>query len=190
RTKGKLQMRKYLKLLFIIFIFFLLLTSLRLLWMKNLSFETFSGISEAGSLDLSTYSAQDETLYPLDGEWLYYPNELLTAEESKTKIHDDETRAYPHGWIEETETTEYKYGTFYMQLSLPDNLLEENLSIYVPKIKLASKLYIDGNLVGSAGNPARTLETFEASMSSYIAHFQPKRETIDVVLQVSNDGTR
>lgn len=157
--------------------------------MKNLSPEINLGASEAGMMDLSTFSADEGALYPLVGEWLYFSDELLTTEEIKAKRDEAQIKTYPQDWMEESVKKDYNYGTFYTELSLPDDLLRENLSLHVPKPRLALKLFIDDELVGASGNPASTIDEFEASMSPYIAHFHTEKQTIDIVLHVSNDDT-
>src|SRR5699024_11832335 len=117
-------MRRSIKLLCTILLFLLLLTSLRLLWMKNLSPEINLGASEAGMMDLSTFSADEEALYPLVGEWLYFSDELLTTEEIKAKRDEAQIKTYPQDWMEESVKKDYNYGTFYTELSMPDDLLD------------------------------------------------------------------
>src|SRR5690625_2892325 len=109
-------MNKRVKLIFTIIIFIIMLGVLRILWMSHLSPELYTGESEAGVMDLSTFSSEEVALYPLTGEWLYFPNELLTAEEITQNKQQAHVKAYPEDWLAEKDNNEFTYGTFYMQL--------------------------------------------------------------------------
>src|SRR5690625_6738602 len=82
QLERKIQMKKSVKLTITIFVFLLALTGIRLLWMINVSPNLNFGESEAGVMDLSSFKSE-KALYPLAGEWLYYPDVLLSAEEIK-----------------------------------------------------------------------------------------------------------
>lgn len=183
-------MNKRVKLIFTIIIFIIMLGVLRILWMSHLSPELYTGESEAGVMDLSTFSSEEVALYPLTGEWLYFPNELLTAEEITQNKQQAHVKAYPEDWLAEKDNNEFTYGTFYMQLFLPEYLVGESLSFHVPRARLASRLYIDDMEIGASGIPANNEADFEASMSPYVAHFFTEKKVIELVLHVSNDGLK
>src|SRR5690625_2416416 len=188
QLERKIQMKKSIKLILAIFVFFLALTGIRFLWMMNVSPKVNFGESEAGVMDLSSFES-GKALYPLAGEWLYYPDVLLSADEIKKNPDKGHVKHYPQDWLEQSAIKDYNYGTFYTRLYIHDNLLHKSLSFHVPNARLASKLFVDGELLGASGNPSNNLVDFEASMSPYIVHFFAEKNTLDIVLHVSNNGT-
>jgi len=189
KLERKIQMKKSIKLTLTIFVFFLALTGIRFLWMMNVSPKVNFGESEAGVMDLSSFES-GKALYPLAGEWLYYPDVLLSADEIKKNPDKGHVKHYPQDWLEQSAIKDYNYGTFYTRLYIHDNLLHKSLSFHVPNARLATKLFVDGELLGASGNPSSNLADFEASMSPYVVHFFADKNMVDIVLHVSNSGTK
>lgn len=183
-------MKRTVKLLITVCVFFLIITSFRIIWIATVSPTLNLGESVPGAMDLSSFDSE-EALYPLFGEWIYYPDMLLTLEEIEQGIYSDKSQQehYPQGWLDQSTTKDYNYGTFHLRLSLHKNLLNKSLSLHVPKPRLASRLYINGELLGSSGHPASHPSEFQASMSPYTVHFYTQQNIVDIVMHVSNNGS-
>lgn len=184
-----MKRKKYWKLGAITLLFLMMLAGIRLLWISQLSPLIDIGKSIPGKMDFQETESED-TLFPLVGEWDYYPDVLLTTEEIKSKQYGEitEKKYYPEGWLEESATKEYTYGTFHLQVTLQDNLLDELLSIHVPNTRLASRLFVNGEVLGESGNPTTSMDDFSASIAPYVGNFQVSNPTIDIVLHVANNG--
>ncbi len=142
-----------------------------------------------GQLDVTEVSTKKD-LYPLAGEWMYYPDVLLTNEELQQNKFKDKAAAkvFPDDWLDIASSPNYQYGTFHMHLTIDDELLDESLSFHVPNTKLSSRIFVQGKEIGASGNPAANKNDFIASMSPYVATFYAQDKELDVILHVSNNG--
>ncbi|MBO1910010.1 hypothetical protein J4G37_35160, partial [Microvirga sp. 3-52] len=65
------------KLFLLISLVLLLLTGFRIIWIIHYKTPVHP-IAEKGVIDLRNYEVNDKKTLKLDGEWIFYPNQLLT----------------------------------------------------------------------------------------------------------------
>jgi len=169
-----------LKSFFANFIVIVLLTLLSSCQNKR-SFEAVDGI-----LDAQFYFSEEKKMLFLDGEWEFYPHQLLDPAEIQ-EIKPDTFVFVPGSWSKLQKEQEYhdlKYATY--RLRIVNHGLPKVFSMRNNQINSAFRLFLDGDEIMHNGTVAS-----EKEMA--IAHYQPgirsvysDRDTIELVLQVSN----
>jgi len=179
------------KYIFLIIIFFLLVLSFtRILWI-----DYFSNVSdidiENGSLHLENWQAQDDEILLLDGDWEFYPSQLIYSDGKSSNIQKMERQLIhvPDGWhdaLEEGEESPFGYGSYRLKLYVdPDD--EKNYSLFVPSVRSASEVYINGRFVAHSGEVGTSKETHDAKNLPYTTTFTADENgEIEIVVQASN----
>lgn len=137
-----------------------------------------------GYLNLSDWDFAKGKVALLNGEWFFYPGQLLNPEELPA-----ETAHYikvPGGW--EKRTKEYTQpargsGTYRLLLKLPK--LQEPLTLKIKNIWMAHRLFINGKLVKEAGVPAVGPKGYRPENTPYLVSLEDEGE-VELVIQVSN----
>ncbi len=80
------------------------------------------------------------------------------------------------------------YATYRLRVLLdPATLPEKSLAIKMPvPINTAHRLYVDGQLLGSAGQVGRTAATMTPQYQPYVVAFTPAGKQVEILLQISN----
>ncbi|MGX9932859.1 ATP-binding protein [Virgibacillus salarius] len=181
-------MKKFKWVLFL-FLFIIVITCLRLGWHtfypQNKEIQFDSGILE---LDKENFPV-DQSI-SLSGKWVFYPNSLLSPEEinNSPSFPNKEYREFPKGWNKFLDGDSYKYGTFHLKIKLSENIDENVYGIRMIKIPSASRLYINGKLVGHSGIPSVNEHKYTAQRVPYSTTFSPEDHEIDIVIHVAHGG--
>jgi len=144
---------------------------------------------ESGLLDFSTWDFQGAGNVKLDGQWEFYPNQLLTVEEMM-----DPTLKPPHyievpkGWSNENSSSfmhDKGAGTYRIKVKVDPNITMYGLkSTY---IRNASTIYINGQIVGNSGVPAMGFDQGYVSRNVPItAFFPPNDGQLIITIHVAN----
>ncbi|GIO24899.1 ATP-binding protein [Oceanobacillus sp. J11TS1] len=175
------------KKIILVLLFLIILTGLRFVWLHYFNIGHASFIHN-GQAHLKEQGLEGEVL-KLSGEWGFYPEQLITPEDINRKNVTVEKRyiQFPEQWFTYIQNQEFSYGTFHLQATIDDALIGQPLSIYIPRFPSASKLYINGELVGESGNPSTKLEGYSAQTLPYTVIFQTDSQELDVLIQVSHD---
>lgn len=137
-----------------------------------------------GKLKLTDWDFPGGRIALLNGEWLFYPGQLLEPGELSTE------KAYriqvPGGW--ERCRGDYSQpargcGTYRLIVELPE--LQEPYSLKIKNIWMAHKLYINGREVRGSGTPTVGPEDFQPENMPYLVSFEAAGE-VEIVIQVSN----
>ena len=137
-----------------------------------------------GYLDLSDWDFAKGKIAFLNGQWAFYPEQLLNPEElSEETAHFIKV---PGSW--KRQGGEYiqaarGVGTYHLSLKLPE--LQGPFAIKIQNIWMAHRLYINGELVKEAGIPADCLENDLPENTPYLATIDHGGE-VDLVIEVSN----
>jgi class 3 adenylate cyclase len=139
-----------------------------------------------GVLDAQFYFSEGKKMLYLDGEWEFFPGQLLDPSEIQG-IEPDTIVNVPGLWSQLQKKEEYSdlnYATY--RLRIVNHGLPKVFSIRNNQINSAFRLFLDGNEIMQNGTVAMEEE-------NAIAHYQPgirsvysDRDTIELVLQVSN----
>ena len=166
--------------------FIVVLSFFRVQWM-NL-FNHSKAVIESGQLDLTYWDDERNEIISLDGEWEFYPNQLL-MDEKGSDINEYEMITVPGGWneyIDKDKSTPFGYGS-YRLLIQTNPYIDRHLSLNISSIRSASEIYINGHLVGSSGIVSTSDETYQEKNLPYMVVFKPDENgIIDVVIQVAN----
>ena len=142
--------------------------------------------AKAGVLTLDEALIKENKMIDLNGEWAFYPNELLTPQEvaerePKAMIH------VPESWQVNQTNQEAARGFGTYHLRIPAKALEgEILGLRVNKINLAYNLYVNGDLIQQLGKVSRLESDAVAERRPIEVNFASTEPTIDLVIQVSN----
>jgi len=142
-----------------------------------------------GLLDLSSWQFKTNAPAPLSGEWDLYWNQLLepgdlaeiaSTERSYLRLPGDWRRQF----YAEKRLPRDGYATLRLRVYLP--LGADSLSLEIPHIQTAYRLWANGQLIAAAGQVGTGVE-------SSVPHYRPKMvelgspgQTLELVVQMSN----
>ncbi len=181
-------MKTVLKLLLIAFLsFFIILISF-----SDPIYQKPSPAAEQGKLDLSAWNFSQDGTIPLKGEWERYDNQLLLPEDFNPM--GSRQLPQPSGYAKLTSggLSDFFHpqvstkGIHTYRLVVQTNSTGQSLGILVDNIKMSNKMYIDGNLIGSSGNPAPQGKGYKQMTAAYSAYFENSGKQIEVILQTAN----
>ncbi|MDF2926342.1 MAG: histidine kinase [Paenibacillaceae bacterium] len=142
-----------------------------------------------GVLDLHTLDLKNDRSIFLDGDWEFYPNQLLSPEDIHRGIGKATLIKVPGDWEKEMlpngERMEGRgYGTY--RLLIKHAPTDKMLAISKRYVRFADRLFVDGRLMMSSGLPGTSLESYEPRNVPYTVYFNPTRPEVEVVLQAAN----
>lgn len=144
-------------------------------------------VAVKGVLDL-TQSRIDEEVCSLDGQWEFYWNELLEPQELKET--DQQKIRYidiPSSWnryiINGTELSGEGYATYRLILKTEE---DKKLGLKIPRMFTAYNLWVNGELIASAGAVGQSRDTMTPQYLPQVALFKPQPGENEIVIQVSN----
>ncbi|MGM9946183.1 MAG: histidine kinase dimerization/phospho-acceptor domain-containing protein, partial [Lysinibacillus sp.] len=147
--------------------------------------------AENGKLDLQHWvpSTSSENI-ALEGEWAFYWNKLLTPEEIKNSTIAPLYVQTPAQWSKlniDGQTFPHEgYATYHLNIRLNENALNEPIALKVPSSGSTYKVWINGQLLAQSGTVGTTKEQETPWTTSQIIYFTSDKQTLDLVVQVSN----
>src|SRR5699024_8733210 len=136
------------KILSTIVLILVILTSFRMGWI--LYYNNPEGPqAKSGVLDLKDQHFTDDRTFALDGEWEFYPNTFL-----KPDSFDHLESTYvdvPGDWHISQDDTPIHYGTYRLNIVMPNDVQRAGLSI---KDIPSARISIDQKLTTEIGKPA------------------------------------
>ncbi|QMV42618.1 hybrid sensor histidine kinase/response regulator [Cohnella cholangitidis] len=147
-------------------------------------------IAVQGVLDLSEweFGTHGKPLVNLDGEWEFYRDRLLTPEDIRAGIADQPLYAdIPNAWSggkSFDEAGAADSGTYRLTVKLKG--AKENYGIKIMNILTSHKLYVNGELLGSEGNPATSAKDYEPGNTPYTSYFRVDGNEMEVVILVAD----
>jgi sensor histidine kinase YesM len=176
-------------ILLIIVFFFFILTAFRLGWMFYHQTPDHPQ-AEKGIIDLTDWEFTDNQVITLDGEWEFYPNAFITPN-SGDPNEKEEYISVPGDWStvfsDEDAEAPFGYGTYRLKIMLPD--VEQPHSLYglrLKEIATAANVYIDGQLMTEAGNPAASAQASESFYAPFSTLFHPENNEVELMIHLSN----
>ncbi|PQP85034.1 hypothetical protein C0Q44_11205 [Paenibacillus sp. PCH8] len=145
-------------------------------------------VAKQGILDL-TGSKWTNAIIPLNGEWEFYPDQLLTPEQ----LHQAQIRPtmmyVPGNWEDKEINNGHPmsgqgYGTY--RLIVRNVPQDEQLAIAKHYVRFSDTMYVNGKLVGQSGLPATSAQAYEPRNEPYTIYFHSENKEIEIVLQVAN----
>lgn len=141
-----------------------------------------------GLLDLSCYDFAKRGTIKLDGEWAFYPDELLTGAADGTGTSANRRLVpVPTNWTNYTINgkpfPKYGSGTFVLSVRLPET--EAMYGLRVPAQGSSFAVYIDGKPLASSGIPSTDATRYLPSDRPETVYF-PASGKIALAVQISN----
>ncbi len=147
-----------------------------------------------GVFDLSHWDFDKDGSVRLDGQWEFYWNKLLSPTDFRSNEPLERTGYIdlPMAWADfepgGEKLPDYGYATY--RLLVKTDGAAGVKALHISKILSAYKLWIDGRLVASSGSVGKNSDTEIPKLSLVIPQFETDRETLEIVLQVSNYNYR
>lgn len=142
-----------------------------------------------GNLDLSETDLVHGDNVRLDGEWLFFWNQLLEPSDfDSTAEQASEVITVPGIWNGHELNGKKLDGSGYATFKLHIKLKEPN-DIYALKILTVSnayKLWIDGNLIAENGVVSADKDSYHPEYRPQVVAFSPTSQDVEIVVQISN----
>lgn len=135
-----------------------------------------------GIIDLRNQSFSDEL--PLDGEWLFYWNQLLSPDQ--VSANKGEPIPFPKKWkdIEGKNLPAFGCATYKLTVLLPKK--DVPLRIAIPDVYTAYRLFLNGKTVAANGQVGKTEESSVPYWAYNAVDIPAATDTVVLVLQISN----
>ncbi|UKS27562.1 ATP-binding protein [Paenibacillus sp. HWE-109] len=152
-------------------------------------------IAAQGILDLTKASRALDNIVALDGQWEYYPNQMLLPADFQLNANGTSAPEYalvPHRWDKQQDFSSARsakgYATFrlHIRLAPSDGETPTLYGIKVNNIKSSHSLYINGSKIGGSGQPGTSLAATTTFNAPYVRYFSTVGDTAEIVIQVAN----
>ncbi|WP_338044692.1 ATP-binding protein [Paenibacillus periandrae] len=141
-----------------------------------------------GVQDLSNWDFNRQGLVVLDGEWEFYEGQMLEPADFKQGSRTAASYiSVPSTWKGDQTVggvSKTGYGTYRLKVIVP--VTDEVLGLKMRSIRMSHRLYINGKVEGSSGQPAADPLLHKPGNTPYTAFFQPKDRELEIVIQVAN----
>lgn len=146
---------------------------------------------QKGTIDLSLWDFEQDKDVQLNGEWEFYWNQLISPEDLSTRpILQYNYTKVPASWTNLTNPQTDKkyppfgYATYRVHILLPKKYPQ--LSIYIPKIWTASRVWMNEKMIYQSGNVSTSIKGFKNRVLEKLVEIYPQGQEIDLIVQVSN----
>ena len=145
--------------------------------------------AEGGVLDLRTWDPSAGFAPRLEGEWRYFPRQLLEPGDTALGAEDTALQRLPGNWDERAYVPGHPEGsgfaTYRLMVLLPP--AAEGLGLRIRTLFTAHRLYVDGRLANLGGEVAKTGDSARPGYSSVVVPLEPADDdALELVLQISN----
>ncbi|GAA0299877.1 ATP-binding protein [Gracilibacillus halotolerans] len=143
--------------------------------------------AKEGVVDLSEWSFKDNQTITLDGEWSFYPDQLISPN-GIIAGDDNRTISVPRSWENElNKETQHTYGkgTYHLKVILP-NKHQQLYGIRIKNVTTAANVYINGILYKEFNEVGLNNSGKPMERGPFSTFFQPEGNELDIVIQVSN----
>jgi len=139
--------------------------------------------AQRGVLDLRNFDFNTNQYIELDGEWqfyweeLVYPNTIVRQLPSLVEV--------PHLWNEDPALSSFGYGTYKLQVLLPEN--HPTLALSMPDVYTAYSLFINNKLIARNGSVSSTEQNHSPNWTPRTINLGNFDEnSIELLLLISN----
>ncbi|MDV2686419.1 ATP-binding protein [Alkalihalophilus lindianensis] len=167
--------RKKTNLYTILFLFFIVITSLRIVWFQNSIFSE-QPLIEDGLMDLSSFNFSNHEIYLLSGEWSYYPEVFLTPEE----IEHENREKLKAPTINKKERVGSHSGTYHLKIHVPHKTTTYALKIR--QIRSEFEVYSNGELIVQQGQTQTDNKQLKAMLPTIISVSPDENGMIDLLI--------
>ena len=145
-----------------------------------------------GALDLSEFDFSSDVALPLNGEWEFYWNQLLTPEDFVGgSVHKPELTGHvdvPHQWRGSVNGVELKkYGCATYRLLVKVRSSNGTFGLKTGIIRMQNSLFVNGVLQGGSGRPSPDPTSAVLTENTpYTVFFVSRGDSIEIILQVAD----
>lgn len=146
-------------------------------------------IIHQGKLDLQQWDFYTDGKIQLKGNWEFYPAQLLTPDEIPfTNSNKTKYLEVPGNWNEYFPKPYFSagngYGTYRLLVDLGTD--RKHLGICLNNIASATKIYVNGKLIGSNGIVSNSAESYIYDRGGGMYPVTSKNGKLEFVIQVAN----
>jgi len=144
--------------------------------------------AEKGILDLTQWQFEENGVIKLDGQWEFYWNQLLEPHQLKDAGipmtgYIDVPGTWNHYNVDHKELSGYGFATYRLHFITE---ADERLGLKIPRVFTSYKLYMNGELIASAGTVGSSRETMTPQYLPQVALFEPQPGENEIIIHVSN----
>ena len=142
--------------------------------------------AENGFLDLTAWQFAEDGVVPLDGEWEFYPNQLLDPEDfapasAEESALEPKRIEVPGSWANHMQTL--GMATYRLQIKVGDTIPIYGLK--TSSVQMSSRIIVNSQVVGQSGIPAER-QSYEAVNQPYASFFTLKPGWNEIIVQTAN----
>lgn len=150
-------------------------------------FDSNTFTANDGVLSLQHWDRQDDLR--LDGEWDFYPEQLIVPSPDEDVFDRYKTQRQtipvPAAWnrYKSEKAAPYGTGTYRLLIHVPEDDL---YGVKLNTIRNANRVFINGQELGSAGVPSPRAEEYRFDYKKYVVLGNSKNKQIELVILVAN----
>ena len=147
----------------------------------------------SGILDLRDWNFDEDRTVKLDGEWEFYWQQLLTPEDFTLTPKPEKSAwinvpsTFKNSQINGETRPHHGYATYRLRVLLSHKL--PRLKFRFIEIEGASKVYVNGGVLASAGTVADAPDDAKPKLLKGLYGYLPNAQTLEIIVQVSNFST-
>ncbi len=142
--------------------------------------------AQRGILNAAQWNFADNGVIPLQGEWEFYPNRLLTPDDFKQSSSLESIRRYlpvPGRWNTGLSPDGSGAGTYRLHITVDK---AGDYGLRVKKIRMSSRIYMADKLLGGTGQPSLTAAGFVPSNVPVFGTVDADQRSFDIIIQVAS----
>jgi serine phosphatase RsbU (regulator of sigma subunit) len=152
-------------------------------------FTTNYPIAKQGRIDLSMLDFSQVNAVKLEGEWIFYWQQLLQPVTIDSLGKKPQFVKIPTSWTNYSSENgvklpTYGYGTYRVQIKLPKNIPAFGLAI--PKIWSANRVWVNGREISQRGKVTLQYEGYENQILENFVMVSTETPEMDIIVQVAN----
>ena len=147
--------------------------------------------SQKGVLELSNWDFNKDGYTPLEGQWKFYWQQLLSPKDFTNSSQVPSYIEMPMPWNKYNKNYDSNgYATYSLTINLNPKYKDTLLGISVPPILSSYKLWVNGQLFSSNGIVGKSSSSELPKSLPITSYFMNNSDKIHLVLQVSNHNFR
>lgn len=144
-------------------------------------------IAVKGTAVMKESQVDGSEVLPLNGEWEFYWGKLLAPQDFNKRERAPSYMLVPGSWRMDTDGRKYpEYGCATYRLILKNVQPGVIYGIKKQNIRIASKIYINGNLLMQDGTVSDSVHGEVMGNTPKAAYFQAEAKDIEIIIQVSS----
>jgi len=146
-------------------------------------------VPKNGILDLSESVLDDQSIFDLNGEWLFHWEKLLSPDTFLPQEQTGIPVTVPSYWknyeIDGQKLPGWGYGTYSLQVILPEDY-RSAICMDIPLFDVAYKFYLNRRLISENGEVGTNREEEKPWYATSSFCYIPDSDTLQLLIQVSN----